>query len=350
MADSIGYVPAAKVFDLVKAIVATQRDYGDRATRRHARMKYLLHDWGVEKFKAKVEEYLGQKLEAAKSLPEFQYLDFLGWHDQGDGKLFLGISVQNGRVKDAGKFRLKTALKEIVATYQLSMLLTPHQNLILTDIDPAHKSEIQQILERYGVKSESEIDPLERLAMACPALPTCGLAITESERAIPGVVLRVRKLLNRLGLKSEEFVIRMTGCPNGCARPYLAELGFVGITPETYQIWLGGSPAQTRMARTFQEKLPIDQLEVFLEPLLVYFKQSRLTGERFGDFCDRVGFPALQEFAANYTPRPVAKERRRLDVHGDVYLQIKQLADAQGKSLTQMATEALAAYLNSLSQ
>jgi sulfite reductase (ferredoxin) len=350
VADPIGYVDKADIFDLIKAIVSTQRDYGDRVTRRHARMKYLLHDWGVEKFRKTVEGYFGKPIAAFQPLPEFKYLDFLGWHQQGNGKLFLGISVQNGRVHDAGKLKLRTALRKIVTTYNLPICLTPNQNLVFYDIAPADQAKIQSILDQHGVESETAIDPLVRGAMACPAMPTCGLAITESERVIPSILTRLRKLLDRLGLADEHFVVRMTGCPNGCARPYLAEVGFVGITPETYQLWLAGCPNQTRLARTYLEKLPIQDLEVTLEPLLVYFKQDRKPSESFGDFCDRVGFEALRQFAQAYMPEKSAKSvkasnRRRLDVREDVYLQLKDLAEQQGKSLTQMATEAIAAYL-----
>lgn len=238
IADPIGYVDKAEVYDLVKAILATQRDYGDRTDRRHARMKYLLEDWGVDRFREKVESYFGKAIEPFKPLPEFKYFDFLGWHEQGDGKLFLGISIQNGRVKDEGTLQLKTALREIVQTYNLPMLLTPSQDAILYDIPPAQKAQIQTILTRCGIKGVEDIDPLVRYSMACPALPTCGLATAESERAIPTILDRIRALLIKVGLEQEHFIIRMTGCPNGCARPYLAELGFVGNGPDTYQIWL----------------------------------------------------------------------------------------------------------------
>ena len=199
LADEIGYVAKDDVYDAVKAIVSTQRDYGDRTDRRHARMKYLIEDWGVEKFRAKVEEYFGKPLEPFKPLPEFKYLDFLGWHEQGDGKLFVGISVENGRVKNEGPFQLKTALREIVEKFNLPMLVTPSQNLILYEIDPTQKAEIQQILTRYDIKREDEIDPLLRYSMACPALPTCGLATAESERVIPSILERIRSLLIKVG-------------------------------------------------------------------------------------------------------------------------------------------------------
>jgi sulfite reductase (ferredoxin) len=295
IADPIGYVTKANVYDLIKAIVATQRDYSDRFNRRHARLKYLMHDWGVDKFKAKVEEYFGKKIQPLRPTPDFKYLDFLGWHEQGDGKLFLGISIENGRVKDEGEFKLRTALREIISKYNLPMRLTPHQNVLIYDIKPADRDRIDKILTASGVEPNPEkIDSLTRLSMACPALPTCGLAVTESERALPSVNERIRALLTQLGLKDEQFVIRMTGCPNGCARPYLAELGFVGSFPESYQVWLGGCPHQTRLAQAYTDKMHIDDLETFLTPIFTYFKNDRHTGESFGDFCDRVGLESIR--------------------------------------------------------
>lgn len=344
MADEIGFVQAADVYEAVKAIVATQRDYGDRYNRRHARLKYLIHDWGVEKFKAKVEEYFGKPLEPFRPLPPWRYQDFLGWHPQGDGKFFYGLSIANGRILDQGSFKLKSALKKIVKDFKLPLRVTPHQNLLLCDVSPDQQDAIQHILEQHGVRDVSAIDPLERYSMACPALPTCGLAITESERAIPGVLARIRRLMDRLGLQGEHFVIRMTGCPNGCARPYLAELGFVGIVPNTYQVWLGGSPDQTRLAEVYIERLPIAELETALEPLLVFYRDRRQQGESFGDFCHRVGFAALREFAANYVPTTTTK-RYRVDVRADQYQQLKELAAAKGMSLAAVTREAIQRYL-----
>ncbi|MEH1834055.1 MAG: sulfite reductase, ferredoxin dependent [Nostoc sp.] len=353
LADPIGYVAKDDVYDVVKAIVATQRDYGDRTDRRHARLKYLINDWGVDKFRAQVEEYFGKSVEAFKPLPEFKYYDFLGWNEQGDGKLFLGISIDNGRIKDEGSFQLKTALREIVEQFNLSIRLTPNHNLIFYDIEPDSKQAIQDILSRHGVGDDpSQIEPLVRYAMACPALPTCGLAITESERAIPGILERVRALLDKIGLQNEHFVVRMTGCPNGCARPYLAELGFVGSAPESYQLWLGGSPNQTRLAQPYTEKLHHNDLESFLEPIFVYFKKSRKSKERFGDFCDRVGLDTIREFAATYesqTANGANKSRHRVNLKEEIYSKLKEVAQSQGKPMTQLVTEALEAYFQNLS-
>ncbi len=353
LADPIGYVDKGDVYDIVKAIVATQRDYGDRSDRRHARLKYLINDWGVDKFRAKVEEYFGKPVLPFKKLPEFKYQDFLGWQEQGDGKLFLGISIDNGRVKDEGSFLLKTALREIVEQFNLPIRLTPHQNLIFYDIAPENKQAIQDILDRCGVVSDpSTIEPLVRFAMACPALPTCGLAITESERAIPGILERIRTLLDKLGLQKEHFVIRMTGCPNGCARPYMAELAFVGSAPESYQVWLGGSPNQTRLAQAYTEKLHDNDIESFLEPIFVYFKKSKKQKESFGDFCDRVGFDAIREFTATYDPlaaNSLGNSRRRVSLKDEVYLQLKAAAESQGKPMTELVHAALEAYFQNQS-
>ncbi|HIK45628.1 MAG TPA: sulfite reductase, ferredoxin dependent, partial [Leptolyngbyaceae cyanobacterium M65_K2018_010] len=350
VADEIGYVDKDQVFDLMKAIVATQRDYGDRTNRRHARMKYLIHDWGVERFRQQVETYLGKPLKPFKKLPKWTFYDYLGWHEQGDGNWFVGIPIENGRVLDRGNLQLKTALREIVQQFNVPMRVTPNQSVLFYEIPPQHKAAIQAILTRCGVQRETEIDPLVRYAMACPALPLCGLAITESERVMPTVLERLRALLTRLGLQNEHFVVRMTGCPNGCARPYMAELGLVGSAPEAYQVWLGGSPHQTRLARPYLERLQDRDLETALEPLLVFFRDGRKSGESFGDFCDRVGFEALRQFADTYDPLRYApshtKEgRHRLSVSHDLFLTIQATADQEGRSISQVLADAMAVYL-----
>jgi sulfite reductase (ferredoxin) len=345
LADAICYVAAADVYDIVKAIVATQRDYGDRVDRRHARLKYLLADWGVEKFREQVSQYFGKKLAAPKELPPFQYEDFLGWHEQGDGKLFLGLSVQNGRVQDKGSWKLRSALREIVDRFDLPMRLTPHQNILFYEIAPGDRAEIDAILARCNVKPVEAIDDLERRSMACPALPLCSLAVTEAERALPGILVRLRKQLKRIGLGNESFVVRMTGCPNGCARPYMAELGFVGQGPDAYQIWVGADPHQTRLAQALFERVKDAEIETTLEPIFVYFKRDRQAGESFGDFCDRVGLEALREFAASYTP-PKRHERRRVRIQDEIYLRLKAASDASGKPMIDLASEALAQYLD----
>ncbi|MEA5421348.1 sulfite reductase, ferredoxin dependent [Spirulina sp. CCNP1310] len=347
LADEIGYVAKADVYDLVKAVVATQRDYGDRTNRRHARMKYLINDWGVAKFKAQVEQYFGKPIAPSQPLPPWQYFDYLGWHQQGDGKLFFGLSVENGRVKDAGDFRLKTALRTVVEEFNIPMRLTANHNIIFYEIEPAWRDRINAIWQQHGIVSNpADIAPLHRTAMACPALPLCGLAVSESERVLPSMVDRIQVLLQRLGLGDETFVIRMTGCPNGCARPYMAELGFVGSAPGAYQVWLGGSPNQTCLAEPYAQKVLEQDLETFLEPLFVCFRDRRQTGESFGEFCHRIGFEELRAFAEGY--EPPAKSRRiryRVGLHDDTYATLKAAAAERGVSMTQLVADALTAYI-----
>ncbi|MGB3136016.1 MAG: sulfite reductase, ferredoxin dependent [Nodosilinea sp.] len=349
-ADEIGYIDKADVYDLMKAIVSTQRDYGDRHSRRHARMKYLINDWGVERFRQQVESYLGKPFKPFKKLPQWTFYDYLGWHEQGDGNWFVGVPVENGRILDRQGLNLKSALKEIVQRFSLPMLVTPNQSVLFYEVKPADKNEIQAILTRHGVVKETELDPLVRYAMACPALPLCGLAVTESERIMPTVLGRLRGLLTKLGLQDEHFVVRMTGCPNGCARPYMAELGFVGSAPETYQVWLGGSPHQTRLARTYMERLHDNDIETTLEPLFVFYRDGRKKGESFGDFCDRVGFEALRQFAATYnpeqyTPRHTKEGRHRLSISHDLFMTLQATAEKEGRPMAQVMAEALAVYM-----
>ncbi|MGK7957821.1 MAG: sulfite reductase, ferredoxin dependent [Crocosphaera sp.] len=348
LAEPLGYVDKADVFDLMKAILATQRDYGDRTQRRHARMKYLIEDWGIEKFRGQVEEYLGKAIEPFKPLQDWKYEDYLGWYEQGDGKLFLGISIENGRVKDEGSFQLKTALKKITDEYALPMRLTANHNLILYEIDPNHKAGIDKILVDCGIVNNPEkIDSLTRYSMACPALPTCGLAITESERALPGILERINGVLNHVGLAGEKIVIRMTGCPNGCARPYMAELGFVGSAPESYQVWLGGDANQTQLAQPYIDKLPEKDIEQFLEPLFAYFKEEKIDDETFGQFCQRVGFDALRTFSDSYTPkkrRRVRKNQHRVSVPDAIFVRLKQASEDEKRPMNQIVQQALEAY------
>lgn len=305
LADPFGFVPAEDVFHAVKAVVAVQRDYGRRDDRKQSRLKYLIAEWGVDKFRQVTEQYYGKKFGAFRPLPAWEFKDYLGWMDQGDGKLAYGIYVQNGRVKGEAK----RALRNIIERYEIPVTITPNQNLILRNISPSWKDDILSTLGAAGIKDVTEWDPIEASSMACPALPLCGLAIAEAERGLPDVNVRIRALLDRLGFdKSESFIVRMTGCPNGCARPYNSELGFVGDGPNSYQIWLGGCREATRLAEVYAERMKIKDLETFFEPLFAYFKAQRHNGESFGDFCARVGFPSLREQQASYVSPDAAKE------------------------------------------
>lgn len=227
------------------------------------------------------------------SLPH-RYHDWMGWHEQGDGKLFFGLHIDNGRIKDTDSMKLKTAIRAIVDKYSYSMVMSPAQSLIFKDIDPKDKADIEALLAKHGVKQVEAYDPITRHSMACPALPLCGLAITEAERIMPTLNKRVHTLLDAMGMGDEPILTRMTGCPNGCARPYMAELAFVGDGADSYQVWLGGSPVLTRTAYTYAEKVKIGDMETFLEPIFKYYKDNRKQGEAFGDFTHRIGKDGLK--------------------------------------------------------
>jgi len=301
VADHLGYVPKEDMIELLKSIIASQRDHGNRDVRANARMKYLVHTLGIDNFRSLVESYFGKPIQPWRTIKEWKYSDWMGWWEQGDGKLFYGQHVENGRVKDEGDFRLKSAIRALVDKYNLNMILSPTQSILFRDIDPKDRPGIDQILSEHGLKPIEQIDPLARLAMACPALPLCGLAQTEAERRMPSYIERMRQLLDKMNIGDEEILMRMTGCPNGCARPYMAELALIGDGPNSYQIWLGGSPVLTRTAYPYMAKMKVDDLEQTMEPVLAMFIKQRNDYEAFGDFCHRVGADKIEAFSADYT-------------------------------------------------
>ncbi|GMH75787.1 hypothetical protein TrVE_jg7233 [Triparma verrucosa] len=301
-ADHLGFVPKDDMMELMKCILATQRDHGNRDVRANARMKYLVHTLGIQNFKKLVESYFGKEIQPWKEQKAFKYADWMGWWEQGDGNMFLGVHVDNGRVKDEGDFRLKSALRAITDKYMRPMIMSPTQSIIISDVAPADVAGIDAILTEHGIKPIEQVDPLARLSMACPALPLCGLAQTEAERRMPSYIERVRSILTSLDIDEEEIMMRMTGCPNGCARPYMAELAFVGDGMDTYQIWLGGSPVLTRTAWPFMAKMKDKDLEATLTPILSMYKEQRHEFEAFGDFTHRVGEAKIKEHCQGKVP------------------------------------------------
>lgn len=306
-ADHLGFVEPDEIMEVMKAILASQRDHGNREVRANARMKYLVHTLGIDNFRKLVESYYGKPIQPWRAMAEWKYNDWMGWWDQGDGKLFYGLHVESGRVKDEGDFRLKTALRVIVDKFNTPFVLSPTQSIIIKDIAPENKEEIDSILLEHGMKPLEEIDPLNRLAMACPALPLCGLAQTEAERTIVDYLGRIRAIMGQMNIDEEEIMIRMTGCPNGCARPYMAELALVGDGPKSYQIWLGGSPVLTRTAYPFMAKMKIDKLEETIEPIFAMFIEQKQPFEAFGDFTHRVGAQAIEDYMNAYELGSVVK-------------------------------------------
>ncbi|EKX41980.1 sulfite reductase [Guillardia theta CCMP2712] len=301
-ADHLGYIAKEDLTECMKSILAAQRDHGNREIRANARLKYLVHTLGVDNFRKLVESYFGKKIQPWVPLPEWQMVDWLGWHPQGDGKWFLGVNVEQGRIKNEGSFKLKTALRKIVDTYGCDIRLTPHQNIEICGIEEKEKAKIDAILKEHGVKSIQEIDDMTRKGIACPAFPLCGLAQSEAERVMPQYINRINNLMEKMGLPGESFVMRMTGCPNGCARPYMAEMAFVGMGGDSYQIWLGGSPNQDgRTAWRWKDRVKNEDVEGTIEPLLYMWKSQRNgQAERFGDFIHRLGQEAVDKYVESY--------------------------------------------------
>jgi len=288
LADVIGFVPPDQVVPAAKAVLTVHRDFGDRTNRKHARLKYVLQERGVEWFRNELSQRLGFELPPARPFQFTGQGDRFGWHPQTGGAHFLGLCVQNGRIQDAGPYQLKTALRELAERFRLEIRLTPSQNLLLTNVKAADREGITRVLAEHGVPVENQATVIRRAAMACPALPTCGRALAEAERVSPELLSRLEQLLAELGLPDEEIIIRMTGCPNGCVRSLLAELGLVGKAPNKYQIYVGGNAASTRLGRLFKESVPSENIVGELRPLFRRFAQERVAGERFGDFCQRV--------------------------------------------------------------
>lgn len=289
LGKKLAFVTPDQAVDLATAVVKVQRDFGNRTDRKNARLKYLIHDWGLERFKAKVEEYYGNKLSEPDPIDVSGFDDHMGWHKQGDGKWFYGLSVENGRIKDDDSFQLKSALREICSRLKPGIRLTSHQDILFTDVAAKSKSILEGILREHHVALSEEVSTVRRWSMACVAWPTCGLSITEAERALPGIMDQMESELAKLGLASEAFTVRMTGCPNGCARPYNSDIGLVGKTAGKYTVSVGGRLLGNRLNFIYKDLVPESEVVPTLTPLFVYFKQERTNGESFGDFCARKG-------------------------------------------------------------
>ncbi len=299
LADVIGFFKPQHIVDIAKAVLTVHRDFGDRTDRKHARLKYVVAERGVDFVRSEIEQRVGFKLEPARAYQFTTTNDAYGWHKAVDGTNFLTLFVETGRIKDTDKARQKTALRRIAEQFgNIEFRLTANQNVLLANVSDADQPAINALLTEHGVRTENQASLLHGNSMACPALPTCGLALAESERMLPGLVDRIEKLCSDLGLGTEEIVIRSTGCPNGCARPYTAEIGFVGKAPGRYQLWLGGNASGTRLNKLFKEVIKEAELETELRPLLARFATERSAGERFGDWCDRT-FLKEQPTAAN---------------------------------------------------
>jgi sulfite reductase (NADPH) hemoprotein beta-component len=294
LADVIGFIQPENVIEVAKAVLTVFRDFGDRTNRKHARFKYVVEERGAAWVAAEVGRRAGVALEPARPYAFTSTGDLYGWHRAVDGKLFLTLFVETGRIKDVAGLAQKTALRQVAEAFpHIEFRLSANQNVILANVPDADRAGITALLARHGVKVDNQTSILHAASMACPSLPTCGLGLAESERMLPALIDRIEKLGGELGLGGEEIIIRSTGCPNGCARPYMAEIAFVGKAPGRYQLWLGGNAAGTRLNRVFKETIKEAEIEAELRPVLTRWKSERLTGERFGDFAARVLWPEI---------------------------------------------------------
>jgi sulfite reductase (ferredoxin) len=283
-----------QVVALSRAVIEVQRDHGNRGDRRHGRLKYLIGDRGLPWFTKQVQGRVGFALGEPVPLSWPRVEDHLGWHEQGDGSLYLGLFVENGRIADTAATRLRSALREVVETIRPEVRLTAQQNVIFAGVSPEHRGIVDAILDGHGVEPATAVHPVRRLSMACPAIPTCGLAVAESERVLPSLIRDIETLVDEAGLADSPISVRMTGCPNGCARPYLGDVGLVGTTLGKYDVFLGGDPGGTRLNQEYAFAVPFESICGLLRPVLRAFAAERDHGEAFGDWCHRIGIEALR--------------------------------------------------------
>ena len=289
VADFLGWIPLTALIPVAEAVVGVHRDEGNREDRKHARLKYVIARKGLPWFKADVEARAGIIFEG-RPLPPWHTTPVLGWLDRMDGTQALGLSIRSGRIGGS----LKAALREVVTTFRPAIQLSPDQDLILLGLKPEDRSWVEAILARHGQPLEA-LDPLASRAMACVALPLCGLALAEAERVLPDFLGEIRSALARQGLAGRSLVFRMTGCANGCARPYTAELALVGQTAKSYALYAGGDPEGTRLAFSVAHKLAVDEFPSALDRLFSTWAAKGHQNEAFGDFAARAGADELRQ-------------------------------------------------------
>lgn len=289
LAKRMGFCTPEQTTAVSKAVIMVQRDHGNRADRKVARMKYLVDEMGIAAFRAKVEEYLGYALEDCTEDDVTGVDDHMGWQDQGDGKWSYGLNIENGRLHDNDSIQLKAMMREICKTFGTELRMTGHQSIIVTDVEPDQKDQLIEIIQRHNVPTTEDTSTVRRWSMACVALPTCGLAITESERRLPSLMNDLEQPLAKLGLDKERFTIRMTGCPNGCARPYNADIALVGKAKDKYTLYAGGGWLGNRLAYIYKDLVPSADLASEIIAIAGAFKANANDGESLGEFCTRVG-------------------------------------------------------------
>lgn len=299
LAVPVMYVPPAMLVEATDAVIKLQRDFGDRSDRQHARLKYLVAEKGVAWIKAELEKYLGRSMEDPRPQKSWGVVDHVGWYDQLDGKWFLGVPIPSGRIVDREGEAIRTALREVILDYGMDLRLTADQNILLCDIEPGEKANIEGILRKHGVMLKEDITEMARNFIACVALPTCGKALAEAERVQIPLVENIDKVMEAAGVKDEKIAIRIAGCPNGCPRPYIGDIGIVGRMPDVYALYIGGDFEGTRLNEKIFDKVPYAHLHTALAPMFSLWKEKRQPGEGFGDFSFRYGIGNVKQAAAD---------------------------------------------------
>ncbi len=295
LGDVIGFCNPGQVVDVAEKIVTLQRDYGDRVDRKHARMKYTIDDRGLDWFKAEVEARLGWSLGEARDYRFEHNGDRYGWVKGEDGRWHYTLFIENGRVTDTEEYPLMSALRAIAEVHEGMFLLSPNQNLTLAGVAPEQREALEGLIDEYGLRDPSHYSALRRSAMACVALPTCTLAMAESERYLPDLIGKLEAIMEQAGIGNETIIVRMSGCPNGCSRPYLAEIGFSGRGPGKYNVYLGGGFHGERLNKPYLDNVDEGTILAHLGPMVRHYAQARREGEPFGDFVIRAGYvPAVR--------------------------------------------------------
>ena len=290
IADLLGYCTVAQAVDVAEKIMLVQRDYGDRTDRKHARLKYTIEDRGIVWFREEVERRLGYRLGSPRAFEFTHTGDRYGWVEGENGTSHYTLFLMSGRVKDTPELKLKTALREIALAHKGDFRLTANQNLIIASVQPAERPVIEALLRKHKLDTANNASGLALNAMSCVALPTCGLALAESERYLPELVSLLETEMEAAGLRDDEITLRITGCPNGCGRPYLAEIGFVGKSPGKYNVYLGAAFNGSRLNTLYKPNVPDTEIVALLGPIIRRYALERTNGERFGDFVTRTGY------------------------------------------------------------
>ena len=288
LASLVGSFRPEHAVETARIVIEIFRDFGDREDRRHARLKYVIEELGTDWFIHEFDKRASFALEAPRRMVAEGHRDHLGWSDQGEGLWSYGVFIENGRLRDDDATRSLTAIREVVEQFQPGVRITPHQNLLLTNLRDDQREPLVGMLRSRGLKLVDDVTRARRHSMACPALPTCGLALADAERALPTVIDELEALFAELGIDDADIGIRMTGCPNGCARPYTADIAFVGRSPGAYDVYCGGRLTGDRLVDLLAEKVDQNEIVDVLRPILASYRDERLRGEGFGDYWQRL--------------------------------------------------------------